>query len=309
MPSDPPASGAPAARSGRSNPPVAGADQRLAGMPPALLVLLAVLSLQLGAGLATQLFPLLGAQGTVALRIILSAVLLALAAGGAALSFHRAFWQNWRILTLFGVCVASMNMLFYLAIDRIPLGAAVACEFVGPLTVAALNSRKLRHFGWILLAAAGIVLISPVSGTDLDTVGVLYALLAGVGWAMFIVLARRVGTLMPGNDGLAIGMIIAALLMIPFLVPVTSQLLVSPLLLVAGLGVALLSTTIPFVLEFAALKRLPARTYGVLVSIEPGVAALVGVALLGERPGLQEIFAIACIIVAAVGMSVFEDQQ
>ena len=193
-------------------------------IPPPALVLLSIVAIQVGAALATHLFPLLGASGTVAVRIIFSAILLSLATRTRVRTFGQTFKRNWGVLLVFGLCVAAMNFFFYQAIDRIPLGTAVALEFVGPLGVAALTSRRMTHFAWIALAALGIVLLSPLSGSSLDTIGGIFALMAGAGWAVFIILASRVGNRIPGNDGLAIGMVIAAITMIPFAAPVVTTL-------------------------------------------------------------------------------------
>ncbi|ASJ74108.1 EamA family transporter [Granulosicoccus antarcticus] len=272
-------------------------------IPPQGLVLLSIVAIQVGAAVAIHLFPVLGASGTVAVRIIFSAILLGLAARTGLRTLVQTFRLHWKLLVVFGLSIAAMNLFFYQALARIPLGAAVAFEFIGPLGVAALASRRLTQFAWIALAALGIVLLSPLSGADLDPIGILFALMAGTGWACFIIFAGRVGKLIPGNDGLAIGMAVAALAMIPFALPVAGILVTNPLILLASIGVALLSTTIPFTFEFTALKRLPARTYGVLVSLEPGVAALVGALLLGERIGLQGMIAITCVIIAAIGIT------
>lgn len=278
----------------------------LSTFPAPGLVLFAIVAIQLGAVISKQLFPLLGADGTVAVRIILSAFILLLAARGRYRLIVQAFRLNWQLLVPFGLCVAVMNLFFYRAIDLIPLGVAVAIEFAGPLGVAALTSKKLSHLVWIVLAAIGIILLSPLSGANLNSTGVLYALLAGLGWALFIVLARKTGDRVSGNDGLAIGMTVAALTMIPLVVPVVPVLISDPLILIAGFGVAILSTAIPFTLEFAALKRLSARVYGVLVSIEPAVATIVGVVLLTEQLGGQSIIAISCVVIAAIGMTLQE---
>jgi len=278
-------------------------------IPPPGLVLLSIVSIQLGAALAKHLFPILGANGTVAVRIIFSALLLGLAGRTRVRTFGQTFVRNWGLLLVFGLSVSAMNLVFYQAIARIPLGAAVAIEFVGPLGVAALTSRRMCHFAWVALAALGIVLLSPLSGVDLDALGVIFALLAGAAWALFIILAGRLGNRIPGNDGLAIGMAIAAMTMIPFAAPVVTELVSNPLILLAGLGVALLSTTIPFILEFEALKRISARTYGVLVSLEPVVATLVGAWLLGERIGIQGMIAVACVVVAAIGITVSDGRS
>ena len=257
----------------------------------------------MGAAIAKHLFPILGAEGTVAVRIIISALLLVLAMHGRLSRYRQIFIRNWTLLLLFGFCVAAMNFFFYKAIARIPLGTAVAIEFIGPLGVAALTSRRLSHIVWVTLAAVGIVLLTPLSGGQLDNYGIIFALLAGTGWAFFIILAGRLGNRVSGNDGLVIGMIIAALTMIPFATPVINVLFSDPLVLLASLGVALLSTTIPFILEFEALKRVSARTYGILVSVEPAVAAMVGAVLLEELLEFQSILAIGCIVIAAIGIT------
>lgn len=273
-------------------------------VPPAGLVLLAILAIQIGAAGATHLFPILGASGTVAIRIIFSAILLILVAGNRALTFGQTFKDNWQMLSAFGLCIATMNLCFYQSIARIPLGTAVAIEFIGPLALAAFTSKRLVHFAWIGLASLGVLLLSPLSGVNLDLLGIVFALMAGTAWAVFIVLAGRIGKRIPGNEGLAIGMCVAAILMIPLAIPVSAELVMNPLVLLAGFSVALLSTTVPFTLEFEALKRLSSRSYGILISLEPGIATVVGVILLGEHIGLQAMAALVCIMIAAIGISV-----
>lgn len=277
--------------------------------PAPVLVLLAIVAIQLGAAIAINLFPLLGPQGTVALRIIFSAILLCLVTRRGVRDFIQIFAGNWMILCAFGLCIAVMNLCFYLAIARIPLGAAVAFEFIGPLGVAALTARHIGHFAWVALAALGIVLLSPLGGTEFDNLGVLFALMAGAGWATFIVLANRIAKRTSGNDGLAIGMVVAAIVMLPWAVPVAGDLVVNPAILLAAFGVALLSTTIPFMLEFEALKRIATPTYGVLVSAEPAVAAVTGALLLGERLGVQGAIAVACVVIAAIGITVSDSRN
>jgi len=286
-----------------------GQARLMGAIPPTGLLLLAIVSIQLGAAVATHLFPILGAEGTVAIRIIISALLLGLAARGRVRRFASLFVRDWGLLLAYGLCIAAMNFFFYKAISLIPLGAAVAIEFVGPLGVAALASHRPGHFACVGLAALGILLLTPLAGVDLDTLGILCALMAGAGWAGFVFLSRRVSLRVSGRDGLAIGMSIAALSMIPFAVPVASDLINNPMLLLAGLGVALLSTTLPFTLEFEALQRLSNRAYGVIVSAEPVVAALIGALLLGERIGVQGMVAVACVVVAAIGITVTDGRE
>ncbi len=278
-------------------------------IPAPGLVLLAIVAIQLGAAISKHLFPILGPDGTVALRIIISAVVLGLVARRQVKTFWHTFAQHRALLLAFGGCISVMNLFFYQAIDLIPLGAAVALEFVGPLGVAAFGSRKLSHFAWVALAALGIILLSPLAGADLNPLGIAYALLAGAGWATFIVLARRVGERISGNDGLSIGMGVAAVIMLPLAIPVLPELTDRPVLLLACAAVALLSTAIPFTLEFEALKRLSMRTYGVLLSMEPAVAALAGAVLLGQNIGVQGMVAVACVVSAAVGVTISDNKQ
>ena len=196
-----------------------------------------------------------------------------------------------------------MNFVFYKAIERIPLGVAVAVEFAGPLSVSAFTSKKRSHLAWVALAALGILLLTPLSGANLDLLGVVFAVFSGVGWGMFAILSRRVSAQLNDNDGLVIGMSLAAVVMIPFVIPVVPVLIAQPEVLLIGIAVALLSTAIPFLLEFKALKKLSATTYGVLVSMEPAVAALVGVILLSERIGLRGLAAVICVVVAAIDIT------
>jgi inner membrane transporter RhtA len=281
----------------------------LESLSPTLLVLLAITSIQVGAALATGLFPTLGPEGTVAARIIFSALILGFVSRRRIPKLGETIANSWRILLAFGSCIAMMNLFFYKSIALIPLGTAVAFEFVGPLGVAALTSRRKSHFVWVALAAVGIILLSPLAGANLNTLGVAFALMAGCGWALFIILATRVGKQVPGNDGLLIGMAVAAIIMLPFAAPVSIILLSDPLILLACFGIALISTTLPFTLEFAALKRMPARNYGVLVSVEPAAAAVVGMVLLGESLGGQAMIAVACVVIAAIGINVCGDNE
>lgn len=281
----------------------------LDAVPPHLLILFAVVAIQLGAGVSTRLFPLIGVEATVAIRIIFSAVILWAFAFKRRALLLTGFRQHWRMVLLFGVCMAAMNFCFFKAIDRIPLGVAVALEFIGPLSVSAFTSKRKSHLGWVALAAAGIVLLTPLTGATLDGLGVVYALLSGTGWAVFVVLSRRVSGKLKDNDGLVLGMTVAAVLMIPFAASLTVSELKDPQVLIIGFLVALLSTAIPFTLEFEALKRLSATTYGVLVSTEPAVAALVGAVVLGELIGLRGLLAVACVVSAAIGVTLSDAQE
>ena len=272
-------------------------------MPPHLMILLAVVTIQLGAAVSIHLFPVIGVEGTVAVRITFSAIILGLFVRRSPQVLISAFFRHWQLLLIFGLCLAMMNFFFYKAIERIPLGVAVAVEFAGPLSVSAFTSKKRSHLAWVALAAAGILLLTPLSGAELDWLGVVFAACSGVGWGTFAVLSRRVSARLNNNDGLVIGMSLAALVMTPFVIPAIPVLIVQPKFLLVGFAVALLSTAIPFLLEFKALKRLSAATYGVLVSVEPAVAALVGAVLLSERIGLRGLCAVICVVVAAIGVT------
>ena len=267
------------------------------------MILLAIVTIQLGAAVSIHLFPVIGAEGTVAIRVIFSAIILGLFVRRGPRVLLNAFVSHWRLLLLFGLCLVMMNFFFYKAIERIPLGVAVAVEFAGPLSVSAFTSKKRSHLAWVALAAAGILLLTPLSGANLDLLGVVFAVCSGVGWGMFAILSRRVSERLNDNDGLVIGMSLAAFVMIPFIIPVVPVLIEQPVILLIGVSVALLSTAIPFLLEFKALKRLSATTYGILVSMEPAVAASVGAVLLSERIGLRGLCAVICVVVAAIGVT------
>ena len=194
-----------------------------------------------------------------------------------------------------------MNLSFYASIDRIPLGVAVTFEFVGPLGVAVFGSRRPLDLVWVGLAACGILLLSDFGSGDLDGLGVALALLAGAFWAAYILVAARVGQNIPGNDGLAIAMAVAAVLLIPVGVADAGADLLQPAVLAVGAAVALLSSVIPYTLELEALRRLPAGVFGVLMSLEPAVAALAGFVVLGEALGARELVAIALVAAASAG--------
>jgi len=278
-------------------------------IPPQGLILLAIMAIQIGASVAVQLFPILGIEGTTAVRIVFSAIILGVTVKGKISALWQVFLDNWIILCVFGICMAAMNFFFYKAIDRIPLGAVVAIEFIGPLGLAAVTSNRLIHFIWVGLAAVGIFLLSPLSGANLDKWGVLFALIAGSGWTTFIVLGKKVGKKIVGNNGLVIAMIIASIIMLPFFVQVTDKLLHDPYVLFIGICVALLATSIPFSLEFHALKRLTPRAYGVLISLEPAIAALVGVLILDESIGIRGIIAVVLVVIASIGITFSEKKE
>ena len=287
--------------------PGAGVYARtVAAIPPPGLLLISIVSIQLGAAVAIDMFRVLGPVGTVFLRVTFSAALLLFA---ARRTITREASAHAGSLLLYGAILGLMNLSFYGAISRIPLGIAVAIEFFGPLGVAAATSRRPRDFGWIALAAVGIVLLTPEIGGSLDPVGVVLAGAAGLCWAGFIVMTRRVGRVLPGSSGLAIGMAIAALVVLPVdLVAGGLPNLDLPVLL-AALAVAVLSTALPLSLEFEALRRMPARTYGILVTLEPVVATVIGSVLLGQAIGVQGALAVACVTAAALGVTLSDRRE
>ena len=268
-------------------------------LPPLPAVLVAILSVQGGAALAKGLFPVLGPGGTVGLRIGISALML-LAAFRPRL--HLLTAAQWRVVIPYGVVLGVMNLVFYHSLARIPLGLAVTVEFIGPLSVAVFGSRKLIDVLWVVLAGAGIALITPwTGGSGVDPIGVALAFAAGVCWALYIVLGKRISHLLSGGAAVSIGMLIAAIAVVPFIAVGGEFGRLTAGLFAAGVGVALLSSAVPYTLEMIALKALPARTFGILMSLEPAVAALVGLAFLHEVLSPMQWLAVALVIAASAG--------
>lgn len=267
-------------------------------MLPALAVLGSVTALAIGTSYAKHLFPLVGAQGTSALRVGFSALLLLL------------FWRPWRWKTSrvdamtilrYGLTLGLMNLLFYMAIRTIPFGIAVAIEFTGPLTVAMLSSRRPIDFVWVGCALLGLLLLLPLGGGPaLDPAGVLYAMGAAACWGLYIVFGKRAGHLHAGHT-VSLGLLAASLVVVPVGVAHAGMALLEPKILLAGLLVALVSSAIPMSLEMMALKRLPKETFGILISMEPAVAALWAMLLLHEQLAGVQWLAIGCTVVASVG--------
>jgi inner membrane transporter RhtA len=274
------------------------AEQRTQRVPPTLLVLGAVTSVQVGAALAKTLFDELGAGGTVFLRVLIAALVLALV-WPPRLRGHGS--RDLGLAVVYGVALAGMNLAFYSSIDRIPLGIAVTFEFVGPLGVAVVGSRRALDLVWVGLAAAGILLLSDFGSGDLDPLGVGLALLAGAFWAAYILLSVRVGKVFPGGSGLALAMLVATVPLAPVgIAQAGSELLVPGTLLVAA-GVGIMSSAIPYTLEIEALRRMPAGVFGVLMSLEPAVAAIAGYVVLGEGLVIREVAAVALVVAASAG--------
>lgn len=212
-------------------------------------------------------------------------------------------WQDLLLATLFGLAVAGMNLSFYSALNRIPLGIAVTLEFAGPLGVAVVGSRRLGDLVWAGLAAAGIVLLTPWGGVSLDPVGVLFALLAGLLWAAYIVLSARVGRAFRGGQGLALAMVAGGIFLLPAGIAGAGIHLLRPNLIVGGMVLALLSSVIPYSLELEALRSLPTRVFGVLMSLEPAVAAAIGFVVLRQVLGIRAVLALILVSIASLGAS------
>lgn len=267
-------------------------------IPPVPAVLGAIVSVQGGAALAKGLFPALGATGTAGLRIGLSALML-LAAFRPPLA--RLGAAQWRVIVPFGVALGTMNAVFYLALARIPLGLAVTVEFIGPLSVAVYGSRRALDLLWVAMAAGGIALIAPWGGSGLDPLGILFALIAGVCWAIYIVLGGRLSRLVAGGAAVSAAMAVATLTILPVAIAGGGLARLTPPLFLSAVAVALLSSALPYSLEMIALRALPSRTFSILMSLEPAVAALAGIVFLGERLFGTQWLAIVLVILASIG--------
>lgn len=275
--------------------------------------MVSLVTLCAGTSLAKGLFPFVGAEGTTTYRLVFSTLLL------------MAFWRPWRrawtwadvpILVLFGATLGLMNLLFYNAIKTVPFGLAIAVEFTGPLAVALWSSKKPLDFVWIVLAVAGMGLILPLgnaSGTDMqaaaiDPVGIAFALGAGACWAVYIVVGQRVADRI-GAFATPMGMLVAALLVTPVGISVAGSSLLNPEWMLAGLGIALLSSAIPYSLEMYSLKHLPKQTFSILLSLEPAVGALAGWLVLSEQLSTQQLGAIGLIMAASMGSAMTAGQR
>jgi len=275
--------------------------------------MVSLITLCAGTSLAKSLFPFVGAEGTTTYRLVFSTLLL------------MAFWRPWRrswtwaeapILLLFGATLGVMNLLFYSAIKTVPFGLAIAVEFTGPLAVALWSSKKPLDFVWIVLAVTGMGLILPLGntlGTELqaaaiDPLGIAFALGAGACWAVYIVVGQRVADRI-GALATPMGMLVAALLVTPVGISVAGTSLLNPEWMLAGLGIALLSSAIPYSLEMYSLKHLPKQTFSILLSLEPAVGALAGWLVLSEQLSTQQLCAIGLIMLASMGSAMTAGQR
>jgi inner membrane transporter RhtA len=282
-------------------------------VPPSALVLIGVFSVQFGAGLAARLFTQIAPAAVTGLRLWTSAAVVA-AVGARPLRdaltglARRHAWRDMGVAAAFGLTLAVMNFSIYQSFARIPLGISVTVEFLGPLGLAVATSRRLLDVLWVALAGAGVALLahgglSTAAGRGTVVIGVAFALLAALSWAGYILLSRATGQRFGGSTGLTIAMVVAAVLITPVGVAAGGKTLLRPDILLTGLGIGLLSSIIPYSLEMEALRRIPARVFGIWMSLEPAVAALVGLVLLGQSLAAREWLAIGCVMVACAGAS------
>ncbi|WP_300717432.1 EamA family transporter [uncultured Desulfovibrio sp.] len=264
-----------------------------------LLLLVSMSSIQASASLAKTIFPVIGPAGTTALRLLVAAAIL--------LAVMRPWTKNiprsaWKLIAVFGLATASMNLCFYEALSRIPLGVAVALEFTGPLTVAMLSSRRLVDMVWVILAAAGLVILLPLrqSADSIDPLGALLALASGVCWALYIVFGKKAGSSLD-KSCVALAMLVGSCAIFPVGLAASGTALFTPEILPLALLLGIFSSALPYGVEIIALKNLPSRTFSILMSLEPALAALSGFLFLGEQLNLAQWTALAAIMTASVG--------
>lgn len=298
QPVTPAGTAAPANLAGPDGPDgPAPAPGRWAALGPVGLVLAGGVSVQFGGALAVTLMPRAGALGVVALRLLVAAVVLLAVCRPGLRGHSRA---DWGTVVAFGVTMAAMNGLFYQSVDRIPLGTAVTLEVLGPLTLSVLVSRRALNLVWAGLALAGVFLLGG-GVRDLDPLGAAFALSAGAMWAAYIVFSGRTGRRFPQADGLALAMAVGALLFLPLGVAESGTKLLDPVTLGLGAAVAILSSVLPYTLELLALRRMPAPTFAIMMSLEPALAAAAGFLVLDQALSTVEAAAIALVIAASMG--------
>lgn len=264
---------------------------------PIWLVLVGILSVQFGAGVAKSLFDEISPTAIVWLRLVTSAVILWLLARPALKGRSR---EDWLVVLGFGLSLGVMNWAIYQAFARIPLGIAVTIEFVGPLTLAVLGSRRARDLLWVGLAAVGVLLLG-FERADLSVAGVAFAVVAGAAWAAYILLSAQTGRRWPGFDGLTLASVVATLMLTPFALGSGGSALADPRILLIGAAVGLLSSVIPYTCELVALRSLRPAVFGVLMSLEPAAAALAGLLVLRELLSPLQLVAMACVVAASIG--------
>ncbi|WP_433383305.1 EamA family transporter [Actinoplanes sp. CA-142083] len=269
-------------------------------VPAPLLVLLSITSVQFGSAIARTLFDDLGAAGVTLLRLAIAALVIAVITRPRLRGWSAAAWRS---AALLGVVMAGMNLIFYLALRTVPLGIAVTVEFLGPLLLTLVQTRRLLDLFWALLAAAGVVLLGTTNSGAAPIGGLILAFVAGLCWAGYIVFSAKLGGLVPGTGGLTISLAVAAVLVLPFGVEGASAVIVDPALLIGATAVALLSSVLSYGLEINALRRIPTRVFGILMSLEPAAAAIAGLLLLGQRLTGIEVLALLLVMLASFGVT------
>lgn len=277
-----------------------GPARGLERVPAPGLVIGAIVSVQVGASIGRKLFDDLGASGVTLLRVGLAALVLLALVRPRVGSWGRAAW---RAAALLGVTMATMNLLFYRALETVPLGVAVTVEFLGPLLLSLVQTRRVVDLAWVLLAAGGVALLGFDATSGIGVSGLLLAFAAGLCWAGYILASANLGQAVPGIDGLAVALGVAAVIALPFGLSGAAGVVDRPILLVPAAGVALLSSIIPYGFELTALRRIPTRVFGVLMSLEPAAAALAGLVVLGQALGAREVLAIGLVSLASGGIT------
>jgi threonine/homoserine efflux transporter RhtA len=278
----------------------------LDAIPPSVLVFSGIVSVQAGAGLAGRMFGQIGPAGVTGLRLWWAALIIAVLAGrGVGRVVRQAVadraWRDLCIVVAFGVVLGVMNFSIYQSFARIPLGIAVTIEFLGPLTVAVASSRRLLDVVWVIMAAGGVLLLTQGGSTRISITGIFFALVAATCWAAYILLSRATGRRFSGSSGLVIAMIVAALVVTGPAVAQAGSVLLRPAAVAEGMAIGLLSSVIPYRFELEALRRIPAGIFGIWMSLEPAVAALIGLLLLGETLITRQWLAIALVVIACAG--------
>ncbi|MFF7330975.1 EamA family transporter [Streptomyces sp. NPDC008150] len=283
---------------GATGPSTAHGGSRLGPLGPVGLVLAGGISVQFGAALAVKLIPRAGALGVVSLRLTVAAVVLLAVCRPRLRGHSRA---DWGTIVAFGVAMAGMNGLYYQAVARIPLGAAVTLEVLGPLALSVIASRRAVNLVWAGLALCGVFLLGGGGFGSLDRVGAAFALGAGAMWALYIVFSARTGRRFPQADGLALAMAVGAVVFLPLGIAESGSKLVVPSTLGLGAAVAVLSSVLPYTLELLALRRMPASTFAIMMSLEPAIAATAGLLVLGQALSATEVVAMVLVIAASMG--------
>ncbi len=272
---------------------------RIDRVPAPPLVLIGIVSVQVGAAIAKQLFTLVPPTTLVWLRLITSATILLVVFRPRVRGRRR---RDWLIALMFGICLFTMNWAIYASFAHMPLGMAVTLEFLGPLTISIIGSRRAIDVAWAVLAAVGVALLG-FSRDGLTVAGVLFALLSGLAWAGYILCSAQTGRRWPGLSGLVIASWVGAIVLAPPAIIRGGGALLDPIVLACGVGVGLLSSVVPYSLELVALRRMPPRVFGILMSCEPAAAALAAMIILREFLSVQQWLAVACVVAASVGAS------